>query len=202
MANSERGSRIRQFFLLLALFIIGVVVMVMCDSYLSWQHDQRQARVAQRFDLRLEGRVVYIKESSGMGGTGILYLRLHEPVDRYDPRDSVGFFYAVAEGHWAGINADLSPDGLWKPVYEIRVGDSVVVEGRGLEDSLSIYHCGMLVSKVPISVSSFVIPGFFLRRSFEWPPSDSLIGRGRAAHRKNCPEKSEGDEGELSVSAN
>jgi hypothetical protein len=85
---------------------------------------------------------------------------------------------------------------LRKPDYEINVGDSVVVEGRGRSDSVSVYHCGLLMAKVPIETAGFM-PGLVMRRTFEWPPPDSLAGRGRAAHRRNCSDPSdESKEGE------
>jgi len=165
-----------------SLILAGYITLVM-------EGDSVRQQVEKRFNLRLEGRVVRVQPMRTGYDDGIVYVRLSRPVKQhYDPRDTIDFFYAVAEDKWAGINDRIIRKGGGVPEFKIEVGDSLVVEGRGMNDSLFVYRCDSLLVKKPIFVSRGSIYNKSLHRTFEWPPPDSLVGRGRAAHHaRNCP---------------
>jgi len=184
--SDQRGCLGKALFLTTAL-VIGIGLAVLFYFYTTQTAKNNRLRVKKRFDLRLEGRVAHVQKFNAMGGGGLVYLRLSSPADRrYDPRETASVYYAIAEDRWAVLHTSIRPPGQVIPDYQIRVGDSLVVAGQGRRDSLYAFRCGVLMARGGIAPPGGYFP--FPQKSVdEWPPSDSLAGRGRAAHRKNCP---------------
>lgn len=170
--------------MLFLLFTIGGIY-----AYYDVKQGMQQAvRILRRFDLHLRGRVAHIQPLSSSPSHGILYLRLSEALpEPYDPRDTTRAFYAVAEGRWAALQGYTAGRTGQFERYEVQIGDSLVVEDHGLQDSLFVYRCDTLIAKDQISVLIGTMAASD-RRAFTWPPPDSFAGRGEVAYHTRCGE--------------